>query len=260
LIESTLFDCYDAFILDMDGTLTRGMTLLPEAVVFLRAAWKARKRFVILTDNSTISREDIAALLRSSGIPFAAEQVVTSSHVAGLKLLDMLGPCRAYLIGEQAFAEDLRSLGHQVVPCGPADAVVVGFTESFCYATLAEALPVLVSGVPLLVSDEAPVYAAPMGTMPGAGSIVGAFRGMGYAPTFVAGKPRGAAVDLSLDLTGSPRERVALIGDSLSNDGAAAAYLGISFVLVLTGVSSLQEAQQAGIPPEHVYDTLANVI
>lgn len=260
MTESTLFDCYDAFILDMDGTLARGATLLPGAAAFLRAASKAGKRLVVLTDNSTRSREDMAALLRSSGVPFTAEQVVTSSHAAAVELHRLLGPCRVYLIGEQAFAEDLRSLGHKVVSYAPADAVVVGFTERFSYATLAEALPILASGAPLLVTDEAPVYAAPEGTMPGAGSLVGAFRGMGYAPVSVAGKPHGAAVELSLELAGTPREKVALIGDSLLNDGGAADHLGVSFVLVLTGVSSLQEARRAATPPDRVYATLANAI
>jgi len=258
LTTSALFDCYDAFILDMDGTLTRGATLLPGAAAFLRDAAEAHKRLVVLTDNSTRSRDEIAALLSRSGIRFPSDRVVTSARAAAVELHRRLGPCRVRMVGEPALADDLRAMGHDVVSGAPADAVVVGFTDRFGYATLAETLPILVSGAPLIATDEAPVYAAPQGTMPGAGSLVGAFRGMGYAPMCVAGKPRGAAVDLSLELVGAPRGRVALIGDSLSNDGGAARHLGVDFILVLTGVSSSQEARNAVPHPARVYRTLAD--
>jgi len=247
--DPSIFHRYDAFILDMDGTLTRGATLIPGAETFLRLAVQAGKRLVILTDNSTQNREEVAARLSSPRASFSAEQVVTSSHAAARELYRRRGPCRVYLIGEPGFASELEAFGHEVVAHPPADVVAVGFTSSFSYRTLARALPMLASGAPLWASDEAPVYAAPEGTMPGAGSLVGALRGMGYAPAMVAGKPRGAAVDLSLELTGTPPDRVALIGDSLPNDGGAADHLGIDFLLVLTGVCSVEEARQAGHPP-----------
>ncbi|MBN1858870.1 HAD-IIA family hydrolase [Candidatus Bipolaricaulota bacterium] len=242
----------------MDGTLARGESLLSGVPEFLRAASHAKKRLVVLTDNSTRPRDEIAERLRSTGIPFNADQVVTSSHAAAVELYRLLGSCRVYLIGEKALADDLTQLGHEVVTTAPADAVVVGFTSRFDYTSLAKALPILASGAPLIVTDEAPVYAAPQGTMPGAGSLVGAFRGMGYAPVVVAGKPHGAAVDLALKATGTPRDKVALIGDSLPSDGGAAQHLGVSFVLVLTGVSTAEDAILAAGPPDHVCATLAD--
>ncbi len=256
--ESPLFERYDAFIADLDGTLTRGTTFLPGAEEFLRRAVGAGKPVVVLTDNSTRSREEIAARLGTCGVQFAAEQIVTSSYAAAIELHRLSGPSRIHLIGEPGFAEELKALGHKVVSRPPADVVVVGFTPSFDYATLARALPFLASGTPLWVTDEAPVYAASDRIMPGAGSLVGALRGMGYAPAFIAGKPAGAAVDLSLELTEAPRNRVGLIGDSLPNDGGAADHLGVDFLLVLTGVSSMKEAQEAENPPKAIFATLAD--
>ena len=232
--------------------------MLPGASEFLHAASRAGKRLVVLTDNSTCSRDEIADRLRSASVPFTADQIVTSSHAAAVELRRLLGACRVYVIGEPAFAADLTALGHEVVASAPADAVAVGFTDRFNYTSLAGALPILAAGAPLIATDEAPVYAAPQGTMPGAGTLVGAFRGMGYDPQVVAGKPCGAAVDLAFEIADAPKSRVALVGDSLPNDGGAAEHLGISFVLVLTGVSTAQEARRAPRPPDHVCATLAD--
>ena len=253
-----LFDRYDSFILDMDGTLSRGASLLPGASGFLHAACIAGKKLVVLTDNSTCARTEIARRVRSSGIPFSADQVVTSSHAAAVELHRMFGRCRVYVIGEQALADDVTTLGHHVVTSGPADAVLVGFTDRFSYASLASALPILAAGASLVVTAEAPVYAAANGTMPGAGSLVGAFRGMGFKPAAIAGKPHGAAVDLALEVAATPKERVALIGDSLPNDGRAARHIGVSFVLVLTGVSTAEDEDTVVGPPDHIYSTLSD--
>jgi len=242
----------------MDGTLSRGASLLPGASRFLHAARDAGKTLVVLTDNSTCTREQIAQRLRSSGTPFSADQVVTSSHAAAVELHRMFGRCRVYVIGEQALADDVTSMGHQLVASAPADAVLVGFTDRFSYASLVSALPILAAGASLVVTDEAPVYAASNGTMPGAGSLVGAFRGMGYEPVAIAGKPCGAAVDLALEAAATPKDRVALIGDSLPNDGRAARHIGVSFVLVLTGVSSAKDEDEVVGSPDHIYATLAD--
>ena len=243
----------------MDGTLVRGAALLPGASEFLSEAHRRRKRVVVLTDNSTSSRQVVAQRLEASGVPMDAEYVVTSSHAVAAELHRMQGASRVYLIGESALADDLRSFGHTIVVAPPADAVVVGFTSRFGYETLVSALPVLASGAPLLATDEATVYAAPGGTRPGAGCIVGAFRGMGYDPRLVAGKPDGAAVDLSLELAAASTDRVALIGDSLRNDGGAAHHLGVDFVLILSGVSSREDAERTALHPAHILDSLADL-
>lgn len=201
----------------------------------------------------------MAALIRTSGIPFGAECVVTSSYAVAVALRRSHGACRVYKVGSDVLAAELEAVGHRLVTSPPAEAVVVGFANDFCYETLAHLLPVLASGAAFVATDEAPVYAAHERTLPGAGSLVGAVRGMGFAPEIVAGKPRGLAVDLALDLAGSPRGDVALVGDSLVSDGEAARHLGVSFVLVLTGVSSRDQAVQASSPPDHLCGTLAEI-
>ena len=74
----------------------------------------------------------------------------------------------------------------------------------------------------------------------------------------IAGKPHGAAVDLALEVAASAKEKVALIGDSLPNDGRAARHIGVPFVLVLTGVSTAEDEDPVVGPPDHIYATLSD--
>ena len=67
------------YLIDMDGVLIRGGTIIPGADGFL-ARLKAREaKFLILTNNSRFTPGDLAHRLQGIGLDVSAESIFTSA-------------------------------------------------------------------------------------------------------------------------------------------------------------------------------------
>jgi len=123
-----------------------------------------------------------------------------------------------------------------VVPEGPTDAVVVGWTRSFTFDSVARAAATVRAGARLIGTNEDPTLPTPDGPVPGAGALLAAVAtASGIAPE-VAGKPHRPTADAIKGLVG-PGELRAMVGDRPATDGQLAAQLDIPFALVLSGVT-----------------------
>jgi len=250
---------YEAFLVDVDGVLTRGSQPLPGAVEGLKAL-QARGRVVLLTNNSTRSRSHLSTHLTSLGFPVSAADVFATSYLAARYLCDVCGAARVWVLGEDGLRSELAAAGHRLAE-RPADAdwVVVGMDRGFDYAKVSLALQALLAGARLLVTNEDATFPTTEGVVPGAGAIVGALRGMGYAPDTVIGKPSALAFAIALEELGTPKERVLVIGDRLETDIAGGCAAGMDTVLVLSGVSRESDLARSSVRPTWVADDLAAV-
>lgn len=250
---------YEAFLVDVDGVLTRGSQPLPRAVEGLKAL-QARGRVVLLTNNSTRSRSQLSGHLTSLGFPVSAVDIFATSYLAARYLHDVSDAARVWVLGEEGLRTELAAAGHCLVE-RPTDAdwVVVGMDRGFDYARLSSALQALLAGARLLVTNEDATFPTTDGLVPGAGAIVGALRGMGYAPDALIGKPSSLAFTIALDELGVPKERVLVIGDRLETDIAGGCAAGMDTALVLSGVSRESDLASSTVRPTWVADDLGSV-
>ena len=77
------------------------------------------------------------------------------------------------------------------------------------------------------------------------------------ADKVVMGKPMTQTVDYVTSLLGCERDEIAFVGDRLANDIAIGADHGVPCALVLSGVTTMQDYEAAGIPASVVVDDLA---
>lgn len=250
---------YEAFLVDVDGVLTRGSQPLPGAVEGLQAL-QARGRAVLLTNNSTRSRSELSAHLTSLGFRISAADIFATSYLAARYLRDVSGAARVWVLGEEGLRTELVAAGHCLAE-RPVDAdwVVVGMDRRFDYAKLSQALQGLLAGARLLVTNEDATFPTTDGLVPGAGAIVGALRGMGYEPDAVIGKPSPLAFAIALEELGTPKERVLVIGDRLETDIVGGCAAGMDTALVLSGVSREPDLAGSTVRPTWVADDLAAV-
>jgi HAD superfamily hydrolase (TIGR01450 family) len=252
-------DQYDAFIVDVDGVLTRGPQVIPGA----EAGWAALQthaEVVLLTNNSTRSRKGLADHLLHLGIPVKADRVFASSRLAAEYLIGLGGPVSAWIVGEAGLREEFSTAGHHLAQ-KPEDAqwLIAGMDRKLDYSKLHDALRALLAGAKLLATNEDATYPTPSGLVPGAGAIVGALRGMGFTPETTIGKPSPHAFRLVMESLGLAPERVLVVGDRLDTDIAGAHAAGLDSVLVLTGVSRLEEVVHADARPRWISDSLEQV-
>jgi ribonucleotide monophosphatase NagD (HAD superfamily) len=66
--------------LDLDGTIYLGDQLLPGAHEFFQLISQGKSQYYFLTNNSSRSKDDYAAKLRSMGLEVPAAQILTSGE------------------------------------------------------------------------------------------------------------------------------------------------------------------------------------
>jgi len=237
------------WVIDLDGVvwlMGRPIPGADEAVARLRGAGV---RVLFATNNSAPTRAELHRKLAHCGITAEDADLLTSADVAA----GLLAPgSTAVVLGGDGVLEALTGRGVVVVPEAPADAVVVGWTQSLSFDAVARAATAVRSGARLVGTNDDPTYPTPQGLLPGAGSLLAAVATAAESAPEVAGKPHRATVDAIRALV-PPGQLRAMVGDRPATDGALADQLGIPFALVLSGVTP-----QGQVPDGAAADAVAS--
>ena len=248
---------YAAFLLDVDGVLVRGAHAIPGAADALETL-RAHGPVLLLTNNSSRSREQSAERLSRLGLPITPKDVMPTSRIAALYLREEAGPVRFWPVGEEGLIAELEAEGHsRATAPEEADWVVAGIDRALSYDRLAEALRALRSGAKLLATNIDATFPVPGGVLPGAGAIIGALRGMGYPPDAAVGKPSAYAYRMALARLGANPADVLMVGDRLETDIEGGRNAGLDTALLLTGVTDRTIARQSAIKPTWIAESLA---
>jgi len=245
-MENEELQSYRVFLLDVDGVLVRGGEVIPGAIEGVVKLQKMGRVF-LLTNNSTRSRDQVSRSLRNVGFRIDAEEIVTSAFIASVYLREHYGPVRVWTLGEEGMDAELAAAGHKLVSPQEAEWVVAGMDRKLNYERLVQGLRVLMAGARLLATNDDATFPTPKGPQPGAGAVIGAFRGMGFSPHAVVGKPSMIAFQIALEKAECKPEEALMIGDRLETDILGASKAGVDSALVLTGVTR-REMIEADVP------------
>lgn len=258
-----------AYIFDLDGVIYRGNEPQPFAREAVQALRDQGHIVRFYTNNSSQTRSDYADKLESMGIPTPVEEIMTSSYATALYFIEKnaLGKT-VYQIGERGITEELAAVGMNVITnCAESDApidyVVVGIDRNFHYDKLARAQKAILAGAKFIATNEDPTFPIEGGElMPGGGSIVAAVRTATATQPFVIGKPQTYAFNKILELVGIGPDRAVMVGDRLNTDVAVGNRAGACTVLVLTGVTTREQAEKAvgDQKPDRVIQTLGELL
>jgi HAD superfamily hydrolase (TIGR01450 family) len=244
-----LAEQYDVAMLDLDGVVYRGDQAVTGAVDALAGALGRGMGRVFVTNNASRTPRTVAAQLTRLGVRADDADVVTSAQAAAGRLTQLLPVgSRVLVVGGDGLLEAVRERGLQ--PVGSAedepDAVVQGFSPTTTWQMLMEACVVVRAGRPWVVTNADATLPTPRGEGPGNGALVDVVRRVtGREPTEVTGKPFAPIMDEARRRRHARRPLV--VGDRLDTDIEAAHAAGMDSLLVLTGVSRLDDLLDA--PP-----------
>jgi 4-nitrophenyl phosphatase len=260
----------NTFIFDMDGVINLGDSPIPGAASTITAL-QHTTRVYYLTNNSSRSRAYYQDKLARFGIETDRRFIFTSAYATALYLRSKGGAGKnVFVVGEHGLAEELEAVG--MVPVLRTDShsytqidyVVVGIDRAFTYDKLSFAHASIVRGhAELIATNRDATYPTEDGEIPGGGSIVAAVAtAVGREPITI-GKPEPFAFQLILeDAECAPSDAI-MVGDRLDTDIAAGNQLGIATVLVLTGVTSRELAENPPNPlwrPTRIVGTLNDIL
>ena len=250
-------------VMDMDGVLYRGDHPLPGSVDTLNALWTRGVRVAFLTNNASRHREELAARLSRLGFACAAGDVWGSAYIAALYLSRHAPDARVFLVGTAGMRREMEEAGIAVLPTHEgATHVVAGLDMTITYEKLSHAHYAICNGAAFIATNlDATFPDGPTTTTPGGGALVAALTTSTGVTPLVMGKPEPAGLSLIAASWGVSAGDMAVVGDRLDTDIAAANAFGCLSVLVLTGVSTRAEAEQAvaAEKPGAVLESLADL-
>lgn len=252
-----LRDQYDALLLDLDGTLYRGNAVIPEAVAALT---QSDQRLVYVTNNASRSAIDVAKHLKELGYPVVEDDVVTSAQAAARLIAQHVQPDLPVLVvGTEALADEIAAVGLRPVRSATDNpvAVIQGHSPTTSWPILAEAAYAIREGALWVAANTDATLPTERGLAPGNGSMVAALRAATNAEPRVAGKPYAPLLEAALERAGT--RNALIIGDRLDTDIDGANRLGLDSLLVLTGVSTREDLENApaALRPTYVATTMA---
>jgi HAD superfamily hydrolase (TIGR01457 family) len=244
--DKPLAALYDTALLDLDGVVYRGSEAVPHAVPALLAAADAGMHLAYVTNNASRTPKAVASHLSELGLPARAEDVVTAAQaVARLVAEQVPEGARVLVIGGEGLRQAL--LEHRLTLVSNAEekpaAVVQGYRPDTSWKDLAEAAYAIERGAAWFAANTDRTMPTARGIAPGNGALVGAVAAATRTWPTVAGKPEPALHRETMIRTNA--QRPLIVGDRLDTDIEGANRAGVDSLLVLTGVTRLEDLKSA---------------
>ena len=247
-------------LIDMDGVLYRGSTALPGGQELLALLDEIGVSYLMVTNNSTLTPRAFAQRLGRMGMQVDESRVMTSA-VATAAYVASLAPAgtRVNVVGETGLVEALQQRGF-VLAGRKADYVVAGWDKTLTYEKLKTACLAIRDGAVFVGTNPDKTYPLERDIIPGAGSILAALIAATDVQPIIVGKPEPIIIEQSLALLGARAEETAILGDRLDTDILGGRRAGIATILVLTGISTAEEAAASPTPPDAVFPDLPQLL
>lgn len=262
--SDTIAARYEGLILDLDGCLWVGANAVPgapEAVDRWRAAGRA---LVFLTNDPASAPEDVVQRLWGHGVRGSADEIVTSGVVMQEYLADRFAGGSAVVVGSHAMVRHVQAAGLKVVAreshVPDSDVVVLAGHADLSYRELTWAVRAAYGGAPVIATGRDRLVPAEHGVRPGTGAVVAYVEYAAGVEAVAVGKPGPDAWRIARKRLGVDGP-VLVVGDRLDSDVGGAVAAGLDAALVLSGVTSREEADAwKGARPVAVADDLGALL
>jgi len=248
-----------SWLMDMDGVLVHEEQAIPGADAFLARLRELGLPFLVLTNNSIYTRRDLAARLHASGLDVPEEAIWTSALATAGFLADQRPGGSAYVIGEAGLTTALHQAGYTLTERAP-DYVVLGETRTYSFERITQAIRLIIAGARFIATNPDPTGPSGDGPLPATGSVAALItRATGVDPYYV-GKPNPLMIRSALNALDAHSETTAMVGDRMDTDVVAGLEAGLETVLVLTGVTTREQAERFSYRASRVVESVADLI
>jgi NagD protein len=163
------------------------------------------------------------------------------------------------VIGEAGLTTALHEAGYTLTDRTP-DYVVLGETRTYSFERITTAIRLIASGARFIATNPDTTGPAPGGPLPATGAVAALIsRATGVEPYFV-GKPNPLMMRSALNAIDAHSETTAMIGDRMDTDIVAGLEAGMETILVLTGLTTREQAERHPYRASRVVDSVADLL
>jgi 4-nitrophenyl phosphatase len=248
-------------IVDLDGTVYRGDSLVPGARRGIKALQNAGVEICFFSNNPTKSPAEFADRLTEMGLTVVPEEIESAAAVTAEYLATDHADDRIFLVGSSGLCTQLEKAGLTLTDDPAAcEVLVASYDRGFDYDDMTDGLRALETGAAFVGTDPDVTIPTERGAVPGSGAIIRAIAGVAERePDIVVGKPSERALAAALSGFDAPPENCLVVGDRLDTDIAMGERGGLTTALVLTGTTDERTLAASDIDPDHVLDSLGDI-
>ena len=256
------------FIFDMDGVLWHGETALPSFPELFQTLDRLGYRSVFATNNASKRPEDYVAKFGRMGVTIRPEQVMTAALATAHHLAQtyVASETSVYVIGRIGLQQALRDVGFTVLARDDwqsrADIVAVGFNNESIYEDFACAtIHIRQHGAKFIGCNPDTTFPSERGLVPGNGSQIAMLTAATGQEAEIIGKPYPIMFHAALAKLGDEAngQNTLMVGDRLNTDIAGAVGVGISTLLVLSGITQPEELEGSDVKPDYVLKSITEL-
>jgi NagD protein len=248
-----------SWLMDMDGVLVREEQPIPGADRFLARLREVGTPFLLLTNNSTYTRRDLVARLAAAGLEVPEEAIWTSALATARFLEDQRPEGSAFVIGEAGLTTALHDAGYTLTDRDP-DYVVLGETRTYSFERITRAIRLIADGARFIATNPDPTGPSNEGPVPATGSVAALISRATDVEPYYVGKPNPLMMRSALNAIDAHSETAAMIGDRMDTDVVSGLEAGMETILVLTGVTSREDAERYPYRASKIVESVADLV
>ncbi|XP_022241024.1 glycerol-3-phosphate phosphatase-like isoform X2 [Limulus polyphemus] len=252
------------------GVLWNRNEAIPGAKETINALQDMGKTVIFVTNNSSKSRYEYHRKCEVLGFKSSVDRIFPTSYCVAVYLKSIDFKKKVYVLGSSGIAGELHSAGIPFLPVGPdpmpeteywynwvakelkldseVGAVVVGFDQHVSYPKLVKTVSYLKDPNCVYIAtniDEQFQTDLKHLVIPGTGAFIRAVEAVSGRTPIVLGKPAKFLYDcIKYQYPDLDPSKGIIIGDRLSTDILLGRSTGLRTLLVLTGVSDLNEVER----------------
>lgn len=247
------------FICDMDGVIYHGNKVLPGVSEFVQWLHEEKKEYLFLTNNSGYTPKELQQKLARMGLDVSEDHFYTSALATAAFLKNQAPGCSAYVIGEAGLYNALYEAGITMNDVNP-DYVVLGEGKSYSLDTITKATNLVLNGAKLIGANSDVSGPTENGISPACGALVAPIEIATGKKAYFCGKPNPLMMRTGLRLLGCHSGEAVIVGDRMDTDIVAGTESGVSTVLVLSGVSTMETLKTYAYQPTVVLNGVGEIV
>lgn len=246
------------YLIDMDGVLVKGGTIIPGADGFLARLKDRGAKHLVLTNNPRYTPGDLAHRLLGIGLNVGPDCIFTSA-MATARFLQAQNPNgTAFVIGDSGLTGAIHSVGYVITDREP-DYVVLGEAASYTLEALTQAVRLIEGGARFIATNPDANGPAEGGTVPACGAFAALIEKASGVNALFVGKPNPLMMRMALNYLGAHSENTIMVGDRMDTDIIAGVQTGMETILVLSGVTRRADVTRYPYRPNRIVDSVADI-
>jgi len=246
------------FLLDKDGTLSLGNTILKGTKEFINTLRKSNIQFAVATNNSSKTGIKHLENLNNMGLDFKEENMIVSLDVA-INYIRSQKIKKLFWIANSNVSEYLSHffIYSEKMP----EAILVTFDTELDYKKLEILTTLLHTDIPYYVTHSDIVCPTEKYPIPDVGTFIKVMEmTTGKLPNISFGKPSQYYIDYIKKRYDVKESEIVIVGDRLYTDIQLAQNNEITSILVLSGETDIKMYKKSNIKADFVFESVQEIV